>query len=201
MAALCMCVYVWHMHMYANGWHQEISTIMFHALLFPYSLRQALSLDLGLSWQPESPSEQPPVSNPNSAGVTGLRDQTDFFMRVLGFELRPLCLCRQQSYLLIHACPPPEQHVRFKASFMIQTMAVGGPTEVPEGGTPRESGEVPCTHHGFDAIHPFKGSRPEQLVLSCWHCFGRFYKLWGKRLTRRNRRLGGVGFECRIWPF
>lgn len=125
MAVLCMCVYVWYMHMYVNRWCQVISTIMFHSLLFPYSPRQ----DLGLDWQPESPSEQPPVSIPNSARVTGLRPNRLFYTGVR-IRTQDLCLYRQQSYPRIHTCPP-EQHVHFKASFMIQTMAVGGPTEAP----------------------------------------------------------------------
>lgn len=81
---------------------------------------------------------------------------------------------------------------------MIQTMAVI-PPRFWEGGTPRKSGEVPHTHHGFDVIHPFKGSRTEQLAPSCWHYSGRFWKLWGRGLTRRNRGWG-LGFERRTWP-
>lgn len=180
---MCLCVAYAHVCKWAVSGDLHYHAPLITILLFP----EALSLDLGLRWQPGSPSE-PPVSIPNSAGVTGLRDQIDFFRRVLGFVLRPLCLCRQQSYPLIHACPPPEQHVRFKASCMIRTMALVVLPRFRESGTPRESGEVPCTHHGFDAIHPFKGSCTEELVLSCWHFSRRFWKLQGRGLTRRNRK-------------
>ena len=83
-------------HIYVD--HTEMSAILLYCCLI--ASRQGLSLNLEQGWQPVS-TRHPPVSAPHSAGVRGMDDYIQLFIRVLGSELSSAFLHSQGSYAVI----------------------------------------------------------------------------------------------------
>lgn len=69
-----------------------------------FALKQALSLNLELGWQPENPNN-PPFFTPHPQLCWGYKHNTamyDFLHGVWGFELGSSCLCSKHSNELYH---------------------------------------------------------------------------------------------------